>query len=164
MKIYEELVGSKQRTMRKLYHGTLTRNIEEIREHGLQPRSGLLTTAYHEDPAKFVCAADENHKGGLTRILIQKMVNARLIRRAKDYSLERLKQDLLEHVTILVVNADNFTYCTDMSNCPKGVETGDWYSCNPVPIQYEMTGETMLEWLPLSEINFNADYYRFLTD
>jgi len=148
--------------MRKLYHGTLTRNIEKIREEGLQPRPGSVTTAYYEDAAEIVCAADENHRGCLTRIIIQQMVNARLIRWSSDYALEDFKRDLIEHVTIVVVSADHFSCCSDMPKCPKGVETGDWYSCDPVPIQAEMTGQMMLDWLPLSETNFTHDYRKLL--
>jgi hypothetical protein len=49
-----------------------------------------------------------------------------------------------------------------MAKCPKGVETGDWYSCDPVRIQAEMTGQMMLDWLPLSETNFTHDYRKLL--
>jgi hypothetical protein len=49
-----------------------------------------------------------------------------------------------------------------MSRCPKGVETGDWYSCEPVLIEGELNGQAMIDWLPLSETNFRHDYFEFL--
>jgi hypothetical protein len=148
--------------MSKLYHGTLIRNIEKIREQGLVPQPGSVTTAYHEGAANLVCAADEIHRGGLTRIIIQQMVNARLIQWSCDYSFDDFKGDLVENAIIVVVNADYFSCCSDKSNCPKGVEAGDWYSCKSVPIESEMSDQAMLEWLPISETNFMYDYRKLL--
>jgi hypothetical protein len=146
----------------KLYHGTLTQNIEKIREQGLVPQPGTVTTAYHEGAANFVCAADEEHKGGLTRIIIQQMANASLIKWSCDYSLDTFKCDLIENAIIVVVDASHFSRCSEISNCPKGVEEGDWYSCKPVPVEAEISGHTMLNWLPLSDTNFRYDYRKLL--
>jgi hypothetical protein len=146
----------------RLYHGTLIRNIEEIRQQGLVPQPGAVTTAHHPRAANLICAADELHRGGLTRVIIQQMVNADVIRWSCDYSLEDFKIDLIEHAIIVVVNADNFSYCSGMCECPNGVELGDWYSCNAVPIEAEISGEAMLDWLPISETNFTYDYRKLL--
>ncbi len=74
--------------MRRLYHATLIRNLEQIRKQGLVPKPGAVTEAYYENAAEFVCAADENHKGRLPKIIIQQMVNSGLVEWSANYSIE----------------------------------------------------------------------------
>jgi hypothetical protein len=152
-----------------LYHGTLVQNSETIKEQGLLPRSGSVTTDYHDNAVGLVYAVDESRKGSLIRIIIQQMINSCLIQWVDDYQFDDFKRDMREHGMILVLKADCFCFCPNdvealsrPSKCPKGVEPGDWYSYERVTPEAEMKGQEMLDWLEITELSFTHDYRELL--
>jgi hypothetical protein len=145
---------------RRLYHGTLLRNVPSIRDSGLQPQRGSWATRFHPDAAALVYAVDEEHKSRAMLAVGGQVARVGLIQRSENYSFEVFKNDLVQHGAVIVVKAAPFRRYPGFfeSGHPIGAEPFDWYSSEPVRVESEVVGEAMLAWLAPSEEDF---VYRF---
>lgn len=147
---------------RYLYHGTLLRNLQSIRNAGLQPQRGAWAARFHPSAAPLVYAVDEGHRSAAILAISGQMAKANLVQRSENYSLDDFKNDLIEHGAIIVVKATTFRGhpWSFESGHPTGAEPGNWYSLEPVSVESEMIGKEMLAWLKPNEQDFICRYRR----
>jgi hypothetical protein len=145
---------------RYLYHGTLRRNLQSIRNAGLQPQRGVWVACFQPFAAPLVYAVDDEHRSAAILAITGQMAKANLVQRSENYSFDDFKNDLIEHGAVIVVKATTFRGhpWSFESGHPTGAEPGNWYSSEPVSVESEMIGKEMLAWLKPSEQDFIYRY------
>src|ERR1700730_1168778 len=99
--------------MRKLYFGTLAKNLPRIKQTALLPKKGLWSEKFHADASKLVYAVDETRKARLITIITGQMAKSNLLRWSNDYQFEDFKNDLIGHAAVVVFQTTTFCYRPD---------------------------------------------------
>ncbi len=145
---------------RFLYHGTLRRNVQSIRDAGLRPQRGVWAAHFHPDAPDLVYAVDDEHRSAAILAVVGQMANAGFVRGTENYSFDDFRNDLIKHGAVIVVKGTTFRHhpWSFESGHPTGAEPGNWYSSEPVSVESDMIGEQMLAWLKPSEQDFIHRY------
>jgi hypothetical protein len=157
--------------VRKLYHGTLARNIPSIRERGLLPQKGLWTESFHDSAVDLVYAVDEDRRARIVPAITGQIARHGLVQWSDDYEIEHFYNDLVTHGAVVVINAATFCYYPSnflKKGHPAGSEPGDYYSRESVgveAIERVMIEQEMLDWLkPIADADFTCRYREILRE